>query len=96
MDDCHADDGIFVEHFPSSSAGAALSDDQIFIETDYDCYQKQCGDIDEYAPFASRIDWDVAHWAKLHGITSTAVTELLEINGVGFYATCYVWYLRHI
>ncbi len=67
----------------------AIPDDQGFVETDYDCYLSQCGNINEYAPFASQIEWDIAHWAKVHGITSTAVTELLGIKGVGFYATRY-------
>jgi len=82
-------DNISIEHFPSSNAGAAIPDDQGFVETDYDRYLSQCGNINEYAPFASQIEWDIAHWAKVHGITSTAVTELLGIKGVGFYATRY-------
>lgn len=32
-----------------------------------------------YAPFVSRIDWEVARWAKLRGPGSTALTELLQI-----------------
>lgn len=35
-----------------------------------------------YAPFASRIDWDIAKWAKLCGPSSTAFTDLLGIDGV--------------
>lgn len=35
-----------------------------------------------YAPFPSRLDWEVARWAKLRGPTSTAVSELLNIGGV--------------
>ncbi|KAL0955348.1 hypothetical protein HGRIS_001597 [Hohenbuehelia grisea] len=35
-----------------------------------------------YAPFLSRIDWEVAQWAKLRGPGSTALTELLQIPGV--------------
>ena len=77
-------DSIFIERFPSSNAGAAISDDQGLVETDYDSYKKQCGNINDHAPFASRVEWDIARWAKVHGITSTAVTELLGINGVGF------------
>ena len=90
LGDCEGANTIFIEHFPSSGAGAAVSDYQIFSGTDYDCYQDQCGNTTAYAPFASRIDWDIARWAKVHKITSTAVTELLGINGVGFYATCCV------
>ena len=35
-----------------------------------------------YAPFASRLDWEVAEWAKLRGPSATALTELLKIEGV--------------
>ena len=35
-----------------------------------------------WAPFQSRLDWDVARWAKLSGQTSTAMSELLAIPGV--------------
>ncbi|KAI0765843.1 hypothetical protein BD413DRAFT_494507 [Trametes elegans] len=34
-----------------------------------------------YAPFKSRMDWDLAQWAKRRGSGSTAFTELLEIKG---------------
>jgi len=35
-----------------------------------------------YAPFTSQIDWDIALWAKLCGPSSTAFTDLLEIDRV--------------
>ncbi|KAJ7823158.1 hypothetical protein B0H14DRAFT_2370305 [Mycena olivaceomarginata] len=35
-----------------------------------------------YAPFNSKLDWEVARWAKLRGAGSTAFTELLKIDGV--------------
>lgn len=35
-----------------------------------------------WAPFNSKIDWEIAHWAKLRGPGSTAVSELLNIGGV--------------
>jgi hypothetical protein len=38
-----------------------------------------------WAPFQSQLDWDIARWAKLHGQTSTAVSELLAIPGVSGY-----------
>lgn len=95
-DDCQGGDDIFIEHFPSNSAGAAIPDDEGFIETDYDRYQSQCGTTDEFMPFASQIEWDMGRWAKVHGITSTAVTELLGIKGVCFYAARYVYYLTNL
>lgn len=38
-----------------------------------------------YAPFISRMDWEVARWAKLQGPGSTSVSELLHINGVSLW-----------
>lgn len=35
-----------------------------------------------YAPFASRMDWEIARWAKLRGSGSTAFTDLLAIPEV--------------
>lgn len=35
-----------------------------------------------YAPFASKLDWDMARWAKLRGSSSTAFSELVSIEGV--------------
>jgi hypothetical protein len=35
-----------------------------------------------WAPFASRLDWDIARWAKVRGPGSTAFSELLCIEGV--------------
>lgn len=35
-----------------------------------------------YAPFNSKLDWEVAKWAKLRGSGSTAFSELLAIDGV--------------
>ncbi|KAG1898389.1 uncharacterized protein F5891DRAFT_955757 [Suillus fuscotomentosus] len=35
-----------------------------------------------YAPFASQMDWDIVKWAKLRGASSTAFTDLLEIDGL--------------
>jgi hypothetical protein len=35
-----------------------------------------------WAPFVSKIDWEVACWAKLRGPGSTAFSELLNIEGV--------------
>jgi hypothetical protein len=35
-----------------------------------------------YAPFASRLDWEIAKWAKLRGLGSTAFGDLMKIPGV--------------
>jgi len=35
-----------------------------------------------WSPFCSKCDWDIAHWAKRHNLTSLAITEFLTISGV--------------
>lgn len=35
-----------------------------------------------YAPFRSKMEWEIAKWAKLRGPSSTAFTELMAIDGV--------------
>ncbi|KIM46872.1 hypothetical protein M413DRAFT_16473 [Hebeloma cylindrosporum] len=40
------------------------------------------GEGNIWAPFQSKLEWEVAQWAKLRGPGSTAFTELLEIEGV--------------
>ena len=37
----------------------------------------------EWAPFSTHREWEMAWWAKLRGPSSTALTELLEIDGAG-------------
>ncbi|KAG1869020.1 hypothetical protein DFJ58DRAFT_857358 [Suillus subalutaceus] len=35
-----------------------------------------------YHPFSSKMDWEVMRWAKLRGLSSTAFSDLLAIEGV--------------
>ena len=36
----------------------------------------------EWAPFSTQMEWEIARWAKLRGPGSTAFSELLKVNGV--------------
>ena len=36
----------------------------------------------QYEPFSSKLDWEIARWAKMRGPGSNALTELLNIEGV--------------
>ena len=38
--------------------------------------------VNEWAPFSTRTEWELARWAKLRGPSSTALSELLRIDGV--------------
>ena len=64
-------------------AGAPLQPNQV-PRSGYNSYaEKVDPDVkNPYAPFASRMDWEIAHWAKLRGSGSTAFTDLLAIAEV--------------
>ncbi|KAI0712890.1 hypothetical protein C8Q72DRAFT_787768 [Fomitopsis betulina] len=50
----------------------------------YEAYAHQVDpkDTNLYAPFTSRLDWEIAQWAKLRGPGSTAFSDLLAIEEV--------------
>jgi hypothetical protein len=62
------------------NAGACLDRHSNSIYRQYLEELHEPGNI--WAPFTSKIDWEVARWAKLRGPGSTAVSELLNIEGV--------------
>jgi hypothetical protein len=68
---------------PDRNAGAPLPNQ---TKTGYETYQDALPNSNAvpnvWAPFASKIDWEVARWAKLRGPGSTALSELLRIEGV--------------
>ncbi|PCH34487.1 hypothetical protein WOLCODRAFT_61054 [Wolfiporia cocos MD-104 SS10] len=53
-------------------------------QTGYDLYENSLGtqQTNIWAPFSSRMDWEIAWWAKLQGPSSTAFSDLLAIDGV--------------
>ncbi|TFK85635.1 hypothetical protein K466DRAFT_601004 [Polyporus arcularius HHB13444] len=70
----------FIDPFPCPLAGQATS-----AQREGTAYEQYQFDVDSegdnpYAPFASRIDYEVAKWAKMRGPGSTAVSELLQIQ----------------
>lgn len=71
----------FVDHFPSARAGEVVHN---WVQAGYGEYSEelQTEDDNPYYPFSSKRDWEVAKWAKLRGPSSTAMTELLGIEGV--------------
>ena len=38
-----------------------------------------------FAPFLSKMEWEIARWVKLRGPGSTAFSELISIDGVRFF-----------
>ncbi|KAJ6475861.1 hypothetical protein DFH09DRAFT_952625 [Mycena vulgaris] len=73
----------FIEKYPGTSAGKPVS--SIISETSEQAYKSSLADsagTNPYAPFTSKMDWEIAKWAKLRGSGSTAFTDLLHIDGV--------------
>ncbi|KAJ7434366.1 hypothetical protein B0H11DRAFT_2258450 [Mycena galericulata] len=69
--------------YPGRSAGKPIpaTHSQSSEET-YRSSLNNSTDGNPYAPFASKMDWDIAKWAKLRGSGSTAFTDLLQIDGL--------------
>ncbi|THU77631.1 hypothetical protein K435DRAFT_877593 [Dendrothele bispora CBS 962.96] len=72
----------FIKPYSDPHAGAPLSTQTTILDGN-DVYTEKIGHKGNiWAPFQSEIDWKVTKWAKLRGASSTAVTELLSIDGV--------------
>ncbi|KAI0039282.1 hypothetical protein FA95DRAFT_1504372 [Auriscalpium vulgare] len=71
----------YVVAFPGGMAGAPVGQDAHSGYNEYgqDLAQDQGN---EYHPFPNKMAWEIARWAKLRGPTSTALTDLLTIEGV--------------
>jgi hypothetical protein len=67
--------------FPLATAGAPIPG-SVRSGSGFAVYGSGLSSNEEYAPFCSKIDWDIARWAKLRGPSSAAVSELLEIDEV--------------
>ena len=71
-----------VEAFPLAKAGSPIANIQALPGYDsYTTYLKN-SDSNPWYPFSSRLDWEVAYWAKCCGLNVTAFMELLKIDGV--------------
>ena len=71
---------VVIDHFPFGSPGASIdSPSEDATVNGPNC--RAPGDS-IWAPFRSQCDWEIAHWAKMRGPTSSAVTELLAISDV--------------
>ncbi|KAH9941883.1 uncharacterized protein BXZ73DRAFT_41443 [Epithele typhae] len=77
----------YVVPYPVPSAGAPIAGVRANRwDSGYRSYQHRISDgspsINPYAPFASRLDWEIALWAKTRGTGSTAFLDLLAIEDV--------------
>lgn len=75
------DGAPYVERFPSERAGTPIPNLDKSVPG-YERLQELLGLDNIWSPFQSQCDWEFARWAKQRGPTSTAVNELLGIEGV--------------
>jgi hypothetical protein len=69
-----------IKPFPGNTASMPVNSPA--KQLGFTIYRSQLNGDSQYAPFASKMDWEIARWAKLQGPSSSAVTELLQIEGV--------------
>ncbi|KAF8342437.1 hypothetical protein F5887DRAFT_1283804 [Amanita rubescens] len=80
LDFAHDTEEYEIKHFPGMQAGMPIATPTARKST-YTKYQEQLKGDSVYAPFASKLDWEVARWAKLRGPSSSALDELFKIEG---------------
>jgi len=73
----------YTDKYPSSGAGGVLGHG---VTADNRYSAAVSGQENPFAPFKSRMDWEVALWAKLRGPGSTAFSDLLSVAGVSLKA----------
>ena len=71
----------FINCFQFGAARAPISDLGQSVQV-YQARQDNLGPKNIWYPFQSQCDWDFARWVKNRGPSSTAVTELLAMDGV--------------
>jgi hypothetical protein len=71
--------------YPDPRAGRCMSHDSVDHGANMAYGAHLADEENPYHPFNSKIEWEVARWAKLRGATSTAFTDLLSIDGVSFF-----------
>jgi hypothetical protein len=89
------EDHVVIETFPSQYGDAGVvmerGSGSLYKKYNNNCLQDSKDNM--YAPFKSKLDWDFAQWAKLRGPGSTAINELLNIDGVSIMMSfpTYLW-----
>jgi hypothetical protein len=77
----------YIVKFSKGNAGAVYTNnDRIDGNTAY--ISRIRNPENPFSPFSSKIEWEIAHWAKTRGPSSTAFTELMSIEGVSGIKIC--------
>ena len=71
---------VFINHFPHGNPGARMHEAPQGHHI-YHSSEDMFGSS-HWAPFRSQRDWQIAHWAKTQGPTSSALANLLAIPNV--------------
>lgn len=75
----------FIVKFPGGQAGAVYAN-QAVDDNLHASYTRKVGSAGSpFYPFSSKMEWEIAQWAKMRGPSSTAFTELMNIEGVSFF-----------
>ena len=86
---------LVIDQFPFGSPGAPIPGIPQGRST-YELHQAAVGGDTVWAPFQSQCDWLFAHWAKMRGPTSSAVTDLLAIPEVCTSFYLHIALLTHV
>lgn len=78
------DPARFVVKFLGAGEVLEMQPSQVGYQQYASCLGTEENEPTEWAPFSTRREWEVARWAKLRGPSSTALSELLRIDGVGW------------
>ena len=71
-----------IEEFGNQNAGTVYARVRRNGNQDYRQSISSTESPNPYAPFSSRLDWEIARWAKMRGPGSNSLTELLRIEGM--------------
>ncbi|KAG1837634.1 hypothetical protein DFJ58DRAFT_718846 [Suillus subalutaceus] len=71
-----------VVHYPDQRAGQPIDPTKQLRNVTYHAQLDGSGTDNAYTSFASKLDWEMARWAKLRGPSSTAFSELISIEGL--------------
>jgi hypothetical protein len=75
----------FAVKFTKGKAGAVYTNQHVDGDNSNPSYKHKVTNAENpslYSPFSSKLEWEIAHWAKIRGPSSTAFNELMEIEGV--------------
>jgi hypothetical protein len=75
----------FIVKFTKGRAGATYATQQVEGDDLNASYRHNVANGENpspYSPFSSKLEWEIVHWAKMRGPSSTAFNELIQIEGV--------------